>query len=32
MNDRENSEFEVLHKGTDSGKRTGDMGKDGCGY
>lgn len=32
MSNDENQEFEVLHKGTDSGTRTGDMGKDGCGY
>ena len=24
--------FEVLQKGMDSGRRTGNMGKDGCGY
>lgn len=25
-------EFEVMNEGSDSGKRTGDMGKDGYGY
>lgn len=25
-------EFEVLREGIDSGTRTGNMGKDGCGY
>ncbi len=28
----DNPELEILNEGTDSGTRTGDMGKDGCGY
>ncbi len=32
MDNDENQGFEVLYEGTDSGTRTGDMGKDGCGY
>lgn len=32
IQDDKDPEFEVLHIGRDSGARTGDMGKDGCGY